>query len=92
MPTHCGPPTLASLRLSQPMRRVLANLLAGLPAHEGTSGRSMWGGYGQVIVALQKRRLLDEEGNLTEEGMRLARVLDGRRRPDLPGQSKMFKL
>ena len=54
-------------KLSPAQIRVLRNERDGLAVHTGCKTRSHWGGLGQVIDALTRKRLIDKDG-ITEAG------------------------
>lgn len=50
-------------------RRVMENLEAGRPVYFGCTTNSQWGGLSGTIVALHRRRWIDDRGEeLTEAG------------------------
>jgi hypothetical protein len=66
-------------QLSEPMKRVLVNLLHGESATAHLVGMSEHGGHTKVMAALHRRNLVDRGGRLTSEGIAVAKALEKQR-------------
>lgn len=69
-------------KLSEPMIRVMLNLLRGKDPSYGREGRSEFGGLTRTLWALRVRKIIDDSGavcKLTELGQKLAEETQARR-------------
>lgn len=67
-------------RLSEPMVRVLRNLRAGRPYHDGCRGMARFGALTGTMAALRRRGLVTEQGYTLTAAGRIALVEEENRR------------
>lgn len=58
----------ASIRLSDPQKRMLKNIAAGRGSHWGLATQSEWGGAVATLASLKRLGLVDENDNATPAG------------------------